>query len=85
MTGGAPARQETSGLAVASLVLGIVGLTLVPLLASIAALIFGYGARREIRRNPNLTGDGLATAGIIRGWIAVSLIGLAVVLIFLSY
>ena len=45
MTGGAPARQETSGLAVASLVLGIVGLTLVPLLASIAALIFGYGAR----------------------------------------
>ncbi len=63
MTGGASARQETSGLAVASLVLGIVGLTLVPLLASIAALLFGYAARGDIRRNPNLTGDGLATAG----------------------
>ena len=42
MTGGAPARQETSGFAVASLVLGIVGLTLVPLLASIAVALIGF-------------------------------------------
>ena len=68
--------------------LGIVGLTLVPLLASVAALILGYAARGDIRRNPNLTGDGLATAGIVLGWIAVALIGLALLLlphVLLSY
>lgn len=77
--GATPARQQTSGLAVASLVIGIVGLTLVPLFASILGLVFGYMARGDIRRNPSLTGDGLATAGIILGWIAVALMGLVVV------
>lgn len=65
---------RTSGLAVASLVSGIVGLSMVPLLGSILALILGYMARREIRDRPNeLTGDGLALAGIVLGWISVGL------------
>jgi hypothetical protein len=77
----APAPVEaptpTSGLAIASLVLGIGGLTILPLLGSIVALILGYMARNEIRQRPDeLTGDGLAIAGIVMGWIAV---GLAVV------
>jgi hypothetical protein len=67
----------TSGLAIASLLLGIGGLTILPLLGSIFAIIFGYMARREIRqRSHELQGDGMALAGIIMGWIAV---GLAVV------
>jgi hypothetical protein len=67
----------TSGLAIASLLLGIGGLTILPLLGSILAIIFGYMARREIRQRPyELQGDGMALAGIIMGWIAV---GLAIV------
>lgn len=72
----APAAAQTvptSGLAIASLVLGIGGLTLLPLLGSIVALILGYMARKEIRQRPDeLSGDGLAIAGIVMGWIAVA-------------
>jgi len=67
----------TSGLAIASLILGIGGMTVLPLLGSILAIIFGYMARKDIRQRPSeVSGDGLAMAGIVLGWIAV---GLAVV------
>jgi len=79
-----PARPAlgvpTSGLAVASLVLGIGGLTVLPLIGSIAAIILGYMARNDIRRRPGVvSGNGLALAGIITGWVAVG----AAVLVFL--
>jgi len=68
---------QTSGMAIASLVMGIAGWTLFPLLGSILAVVFGYAARREIRRQPEqLTGDGLAIAGLVLGW---AMIGLSVV------
>ena len=68
---------QTSGMAIASLVMGIAGWTLFPFLGSILAVVFGYAARREIRRQPEqLTGDGLAIAGLVLGWI---MIGLSVV------
>jgi hypothetical protein len=70
-TGPTPA---TSGLAIAALVMGIGGLTILPLLGSILAIIFGYMARNDIRKRPSeVTGDGLAMAGIVMGWIAVGL------------
>jgi uncharacterized Zn finger protein (UPF0148 family) len=65
---------QTSGMAIASLVMGIAGWTLLPLLGSILALVFGYAARREIRQRPDeLTGEGLAIAGLVLGWIMVGL------------
>jgi transcription initiation factor TFIIIB Brf1 subunit/transcription initiation factor TFIIB len=64
----------TSGMAIASLVLGIGGVTILPLLGSIAAIILGYMARSDIRNRPTeVTGDGLALAGIVLGWISVGL------------
>ena len=42
-----PPSLPTSGLAIASLVMGIGGLFLLPLLGSILAVIFGYMARRD--------------------------------------
>ncbi len=60
----------TNGFAVASLVLGIVGLTAFPVIPSLLALIFGYKGRREIDRSGGLQeGRGLAVAGIVLGWI----------------
>lgn len=73
------AGLPTSGLAIASVVLGIGGLTLLPLLGSIVAIVFGYMARNDIRKRPGeVTGEGLATAGIVLGWISIglSLLGL---------
>jgi hypothetical protein len=36
------------------------------------ALVFGYTARRQIRRTGE-SGDGLALAGIVLGWIPLAL------------
>jgi hypothetical protein len=72
---------HTSGMAIASLVMGIAGWTLLPLVGSILALVFGYAARRDIRRRPDeLTGEGLAVAGLVLGWLMVglSVVGLCI-------
>lgn len=59
--------RTTNGLAIASLVLGILWVYWV---GSILALIFGYVARKQIRER-NEGGDGMAIAGIVLGWIGV--------------
>lgn len=64
----------TSTLATVSLVAGILGFTAVPMVAGIVALITGYAARKETRSvPPTASGDGLATAGIVMGWIQVGM------------
>ena len=64
----------TSTLAIVSLIAGILGFTAVPILGGIVALFTGYAARKETRTVPlKFSGDGLATAGIIMGWIQVAL------------
>jgi len=74
---------ETSGKAIASLVLGIGGLVIFPLVLSILAIVFGRSAKREIAERSGLGGAGLATAGIVLGWIGVALVALAVLLLAL--
>ena len=74
-----PEAGPTNGSAVASLVLGIVGLTGFPFIPSILALVFGYKGRREITQSAGTqSGLGLAKAGIVLGWIGVILIGLVI-------
>src|SRR5512134_1685967 len=69
----------TSTLAIVSLVSAILGFTFVPVIGTIVALITGYMARNETRSiPPKASGDGLATAGIIMGWIQVALSVLAI-------
>ena len=64
----------TPGKATASLVLGILGM-IIPFLSivlSILAIVFGTGAKREIDASSgSLGGRGLATAGVILGWVGV--------------
>lgn len=63
----------TSGLAIASLICGIVSISMMmPFIASIPAIVCGHLARAEIRRsNGMLTGDGLAVTGLITGYITL--------------
>jgi len=73
-----PAGQQTSGMAIATLVLGIF---LMWGLGSLLALVFELLARREIKRSQgHQTGLGLATAGITLG--SIGLAGAGALLIF---
>jgi hypothetical protein len=64
----------TSTMAIISLISGIAGFTVVPGIGSIVAVITGMMARNETRASPpTATGDGLATAGIVMGWIGIAL------------
>lgn len=64
-----PGRPATSGMAIASLVMGLLW---VYWIGSILALVFGYVARNQIGREPErLTGRGMATAGIVLGWVEI--------------
>ena len=79
-----PLRQ-TSTAAVLSLVFGILGWTLLPLLGSVVAIVTGHMARGEIRRAPErYDGDGLALAGLVLGYAALilGLLALLVVIVF---
>jgi hypothetical protein len=68
-------------MAIASVVMGVAGWTLLPLVGSILAIIFGNMARHEIRQRPDeLTGDGLAVAGLVLGWLSVGISILALCL-----
>jgi len=61
-------------MAIASLVMGVVGWTVLPLIGSILAIIFGYAARKEIRQRPGeLSGEGMALAGLVLGWLMVGI------------
>lgn len=67
------APRPTSGLAVASLVGGILGWTLMPIIGSLVGIICGHMARAEIRRDPRIEGDGMAVAGLVLGWVSIAL------------
>jgi hypothetical protein len=65
---------QTSGKAIVSLVFGIVGFILLPLIAGIVAVIVGYSAKGDIRKSAGaLKGEDMATAGIILGWVNLGL------------
>lgn len=71
-----PMAPSTSGWAIASLVCAILGVSLL-------AIIFGYIGRNEIKNSGGrVTGDGLALAGLIIGWIEIAL-GVAVFAFFI--
>ncbi|SDR87281.1 DUF4190 domain-containing protein [Microbacterium paraoxydans] len=80
--GAAPARP-TSGLAITSLVCGIAGVVLfwaiVPMLASITAVITGHMALGQIRRTPGLGGRGMAIAGLILGYVMIGVLVFTIV------
>jgi hypothetical protein len=79
--GQSAAAPPTSNTALISLIAGILGLTLLPLIGSIVAVITGGMARREIRDSAGAYGgEGMATAGLVLGWIGIALsaVGLCV-------
>jgi hypothetical protein len=78
--GGYPQARPTNGMAIASLVLGILWLYWV---GSILALVFGYIAKQQIRERGE-AGGGMATAGIVLGWIGVGMLAVMMVILIIG-
>jgi hypothetical protein len=72
-----PMPQRTEGRAIAALVLGILGFVAFPVAPSVLAIWLGMSAKRRIQADPSLTGEGLATAGVILGIVELVLVTLA--------
>ena len=67
----------TSTLATVSLIAGILSFVMLPLIGAVVAIWTGYEARNATRSvPPRASGDGLATAGIVLGWVHVGLLGI---------
>ncbi len=81
------AMPQQSPNAVIALVLGVVSILLLvlpgsSLLTAVPAVIVGKNARREIRAsNGQLTGEGMAQAGVVLGWVTIGLAVLGLVLL----
>jgi hypothetical protein len=77
----APPVKPNSNMALASLILGILGWTLLPTIGSIGAIVTGHMAKNEIKGSMGaLGGDGMATAGLILGYANIA-IGLCICVI----
>ena len=55
-----------------SLVLGIIGLFIAGLILGIIAIVLSVKAKKQISANPQLGGEGRATAGLILGILGVA-------------
>jgi uncharacterized membrane protein YjgN (DUF898 family) len=72
----------TEDKAVISMILGILSLVSFSILAGIPAIILGKMSRNNIRASSGrLGGEGMATAGIVMGWVSVALLGLGVLVV----
>jgi len=72
------ARRTTNGLAIASMILGILWIDWI---GSILALIFGYVALGQIKRQDQ-DGRGMAITGIVLGWVGIGFLVLGIIIDF---
>jgi hypothetical protein len=68
------ATKPRKGLAITSLILGILSVFCLGILAGIPAIIIGHAARGRVRRAPgSFSAGGLALAGLILGYLSIPL------------
>lgn len=76
------ASTQSSTMALISLIAGIATWVLLPIVGAIVAVITGHMAKREIRDSAGqLTGNGLATAGLVLGYLQLALVVLSLCVI----
>ncbi len=82
-----PPSVPTNTMALTSMIAGIIGWTIAPLLGSLAAIITGHMAKRELREGMGReSGDGMATAGLVMGYLQIipSVLCICVILVMLA-
>jgi Domain of unknown function (DUF4190) len=75
-------QAPPDGNAVASLVLGILGVTVIPFICSILAIILGRASIGDAYKRGE-PGSGMAKAGVVLGWIGVAVP--VVLFVFLTF
>lgn len=70
-----PPAPKTNAMAVVSLVASLCGIFIVPLVGSVVGIIFGHIAKSQLKTNGE-NGDGMATAGLVLGYIFAGLYAL---------
>jgi len=84
-TSGMPVSLPTSGLAVASLVCGIIGLVTCMLFPGIPAVICGHMALNHLSRpEVRMTGRGMAITGLVMGYLSILVLAGFVVLFIIG-
>ncbi len=75
--------RQTNPLAVVSLVAGVLGWSILPIVGSLIAIVTGHIARKEIRQNLAFDGDVMAMIGLVLGWsvVAMTIMGIMVFLL----
>jgi hypothetical protein len=72
--------MRDSGSAIASLVMGIMAWTFLPILGALVAIICGHIGVAEVKKgNGYVKGKGMAVAGLVMGYVQIGLIILFVV------
>jgi hypothetical protein len=82
-----PISRPTNGYALASLILGLALVYFCPAIPVTGplAIVFGHRGKREIEASGGQQdGDGLATAGIVLGWIGTGIAALAVLVVVIA-
>ena len=78
-------EKRVSYWAIISLIAGLLNFKFPPF-GAIAALITGYVAKNEIKKsNDTIEGNGLATAGIVLGWVGIVFSLIVLTLVILTF
>ncbi|MFN2591121.1 MAG: DUF4190 domain-containing protein [Actinomycetota bacterium] len=68
---------SSNGMAIAAMILGIVGLFMLPFIGPVLALVFGYISKGQIDRSAGREGGrSMAVAGIVLGYVGLVTSGL---------
>lgn len=85
--------RPTSGLAIAAMICGIVGVFIspfivvffIPVVLPIAAVVLGHIARSQLKRRPEIGGAGMALTGLILGYIPIVISALGLILVIFGF
>jgi type IV pilus assembly protein PilA len=74
-------EPPTSPKALGSLISGIVGLTFIPVISSIVAIVLGHIGLSEIKKSAGrLKGEGMAIAGLVMGYLGIAFIPIILII-----
>lgn len=69
-----PTQPKDSTLALLSMIFGIASYFVIPFIGAIAAVVLGHMGKNEIKKSAGmLKGNGMATAGLILGYVQLGL------------
>jgi type IV pilus assembly protein PilA len=76
-----PGGQETSGKAIASLVCGVLGFVILPIILAIPAIVLGHLSLSEIKKSAGrIKGQGMAIAGLVLGYVGIAFIPIILII-----